>query len=72
MTREEKIQLRMNILGGMNEHVLGTTGNEEAWEVWFSLGIPDGADEDNLKDIAEDEDLWQSVCKTFAFVNTFE
>ena len=65
MTREEMIILRANILGGMNSYIIENC-NEDIQEYWATYGIPDGADEDDLIEIAEDNELWVSCCKCFA------
>ncbi len=71
MTREEKIQLRMNILGGMNEHVLLNCDTDDELTYWYEAGIPDGATEEILQDIAEDNELWSDICTTFANLNRY-
>lgn len=65
MTREELIILRANILGGMNSYITENCSEyiQEYWNIW---GVPDGADEDDLIEIAEDNELWVGCCKCFA------
>lgn len=59
----EDLVLKMNILGGMNQYVIDL-GDEEAWEWWIEV-FPDEATEDDLKEIADDLELWTDVCKLF-------
>jgi hypothetical protein len=60
----EIVILRANILGGMNEYIT-TRGDEDIIENWLQV-FPDGADEDDLMEIAEDESLWLEVIQCFA------
>lgn len=67
MTRDEFIILRMNILGGMNEYLINNVQDEEIIvDIWFAEGVPDGATEDDLRSIAEDEELWLDTINCFA------
>lgn len=34
------------------------------WYVWGSLGIPDGATEEDYEDL-EDDEFWTDVCESF-------
>jgi len=58
--------LRMNILGGMNEYVR-ELGDEDLWELWIEI-FPDECDEDELREIATDDELWLDCVKVFANV----
>ena len=67
MTREELIQLRMNMLGGMNSYVLEQIGDEDVTMYWWQVGVPDGADEDDLRSIAENDEQWTQCCVVFSY-----
>ena len=61
------LTLRMNILGGMNAYILDNVDDEEIIvDDWFAVGVPDGATEDDLRTIAEDEELWLDTINCFA------
>ena len=63
----EMLALRMNILGGMNAYILDNVDDEEIIiDDWFAEGVPDEATEDDLRTIAEDEELWLDTIKCFA------
>jgi hypothetical protein len=63
----EMTLLRMNILGGMNAYILDYVQDETAiYDDWFAVGVPDGATEEDLRTIAEDEELWLDAVKSFA------
>ena len=65
--KTEKTILRMNLLGGMNAYILDNVQDEEVIvDDWFAEGIPDGATEDDLQTIAENEELWLNTIKCFA------
>ena len=59
------ITLRMNLLGGMNSYIIDVIGDEDIYERWWMVGVPDGADEDTLREIAEDEEEFNRICKVF-------
>ena len=54
-TNKEAIVLRANILGGLNSYIIDEIGNDDATNLWLTYGIPDGATEDDLMEIAADE-----------------
>ena len=58
------IILKANILGGMNEYILDL-GDEDIYEVWFTYGVPDGATEEMLISLAEDDSIFRDICKLF-------
>ena len=67
MTNTELITLRMNILGGMNEYVLNNVQDENMIvNDWFMVRFPDCATEEDLRTIAEDEELWLDAINSFA------
>ena len=55
--------LKMNLLGGMNSY-LEAIGDEYCLTRWY-LTFPDCADEDDLREIVEDEELWRECCGLF-------
>ena len=65
--KTEKTILRMNLLGGMNAYILDNVQDEELiYDNWFVVGVPDGATEDDLQTIAEDDELWLDAVQSFA------
>ena len=65
MTNEERVQLRANIMGGMNEYILNTVDDEMLLDYWFEMGLPDEVTEDMLMEYAEDEELFDYVICAF-------
>ena len=65
MDKKQTTILRANILGGMNSYVLDVVGDELGTEIWFQCGVPDGADEETLMEIAEDEKEFKRITKWF-------
>ena len=59
------VVLRANILGGMNEYILECIGDENIHMTWLTDGIPDGADEDELMEIAEDKAEFERIAYLF-------
>lgn len=60
----EITMLRANIMGGMNEYIK-ELGDEVIYMKWICI-FPDGATEEDLIEIAEDEGIWLEVVKCFA------
>ena len=56
--------LKMNLLGGMDSYIR-ELGDEDIWEAWIAYGVPDGATEDDLQSIAEDDESWRETCSLF-------
>ena len=61
----EQSILRANLLGGMNSYII-ELGDEEILEPWLMCGVPDGCTEEELMEIAEDEDEFRRIVKEFA------
>ena len=61
----DKTILRMNMLGGMNAYVLDYVADENLIDMWLMCGVPDGATEDDIKEMAEDDNLWVDAVNTF-------
>ena len=60
------IAQRMNLLQQMDIYLRHNIQDEEILiDIWFVTGLPDGWQECDLYDIAEDEDLWLDAVKTF-------
>ena len=57
--------LKMNLLGGMDSYIK-EYGDENIINAWLSARVPDGADETDLRKIAEDEELWLDCINAFA------
>ena len=67
MNKTELITLRMNILGGMDAYLTERIQDEEIYyNDWKAVGVPDCPTEDDLRSIAEDEELWLDAIKSFA------
>ena len=64
MTREEKLCIRMNMLGGM-EALISECGNQQLIDMWHMLALPCNPTEDDLMDIADNDSIWSFVCVLF-------
>lgn len=61
VSHNEMTVIKMNLLGGMYSFL----GQDElAYYEWITL-FPDEPTEDDLREIAEDDELWVSACETF-------
>lgn len=59
------VLLRANLLGGMNSYII-ELDDEDILEPWLMCGVPDGSTEEDLMEIAEDEEEFRSIVKEFA------
>ena len=63
---EERIENRKKILRRM-ENIATRMNIEDAYDYWSAYGIPDEPSEDDIKDIAEDDDNYEDI--VYAFVS---
>ena len=61
VSHEEMTVLKMNLLGGMYSFL---SQDELVYCEWITL-FPDEPSEDDLKEIAEDNELWVFACSAF-------
>jgi len=57
--------LKANLLGGMNAYII-ELGDEDILEPWLMCGVPDGCTEEELMEIAEDDEEFRRIVKEFA------
>lgn len=60
---KEIIMLRAELIVKMNEYLI-KIGDEDILEEWYQI-YPDEADNDDVIEIAKDEDLWLDTIETF-------
>ena len=65
MMKNEFLTLRANILGGMDDYIRNVIGDDRVTEIWNERGIEDGVNEDTLVEVADDDELWSSICYLF-------
>lgn len=65
---DEKIIIRMNMLGGMDAYIRNIIGDDEITDRWDMFGVPDGADEPMVMEIAEDDHEWARICSYFGTI----
>lgn len=56
---------RVDFLCQFDNYVRDVIGEETIIDYWLTFGLQDGWDEDDLFDIAEDDDLWVDAVKAF-------
>ena len=54
--------LKANLLGGMDSYIRDVIGDDDITERWLMFGIPDGCDEEELMEIAEDDSEFLRIC----------
>ena len=65
ITRNELIKLRKKFLVDFDNFIRNKIEDEEILMSWLMCGLPDGWNEYDLIDIAEDEELWNDVVECF-------
>ena len=65
MNSNEVMTLRMNILGGFDNYIRNVIGDDDITDAWNIEGIPDGADEIDFMEIAENDAEWARICSVF-------
>ena len=63
---KEIIKLRVKILKEMNEYIFDKIGDEDITDYWLLYGMPDDSEDDDFLMVAEDEEDWVHIVKTFA------
>ena len=58
-------QMRLEIVKAMHKYVYDISNEEEYYEIWCRYAVPDGADEDDFIEIANDKELFKETVKTF-------
>ncbi len=66
MNKNEIQVLRANLLGGMDAYVREHLDDENYLMEWLELGVPDGADEEELMEIAGDEEEFNRITDIFS------
>lgn len=62
---KEIIELRVKILKEMNEYIFNKIGDEDIIDYWLLHGMPDDSENDDYLMVAEDEESWVNIVKTF-------
>lgn len=62
----ELINSRAAFLEQFDEYIRENIDDEEIFDYWLEQGVPDGADIDELVEIAKDEELWFDCVIAFA------
>ena len=65
MTENEIKVLKMNLLGGMDQYIRNCISDEEVHESWLALGVPDGATENDLAELADDLEDFSAIVNLF-------
>lgn len=68
VSREEFYNTRARLLKDMDKAVRDTVQTDEVFNIWLKYGVPDGADDTDLREITEDDRLWLGCVNVFAEV----
>ena len=64
--------LKANLLGGMDAYIRDVVGDEDIFMRWLMVGVPDGSTEEDLMEIAEDEEEFNRIAEVFSnIINNF-
>lgn len=72
MSEKELVVLRANILGGMDAYIRETVQDEDNFEYWLAVGVPDESIEEYLMEIAENEAEFTRIAVEFGRVCKWE
>lgn len=64
-TRKEIVEHRIYLVKEMDKFIKNRVEDESIIDCWLMCGVPDGADEIDYREIAEDDELWLDVVKEF-------
>ena len=64
----KKTEARIDTLKYMNHIIYDEIGDEGWFDWWLTEGIPDGSTEEDLKEIAEDNEDYADMVKTFFYL----
>ena len=62
---KEIYKLRVNFLKQFDKYVRDDIGDENITDYWLQYGIPDGSDDEDLLEIAKDEEQWVDMVNAF-------
>lgn len=62
----ETTKIRIKLLKEMNDYILDVIGDEDAYDYWITVGVPDAPSEEDYKFIAENDNEWLDTVKVFA------
>lgn len=64
--RTDIIKHRIEFLKQFDDYVRNVIGDDEIfYDIWLAEGVPDGYNEVDLKEIAEDDELWLDCVECF-------
>lgn len=67
MTRQTDItKCRIEFLKQFDYYVFNIIGDDDITDYWLQMGLPDGYDVDDLREIALDDGEWLDMVKAFA------
>ena len=58
---------RMDMLYGFDSYVRNNIDDEDIFDYWLTYGVPDGADDSTIREIAEDDEEWLETVNAFAY-----
>ena len=64
ITREEMNRARLTLVHQMHDYIMNT-GDEEIYEVWMTVCIPDEPCEEDFEFFANDPNEFKEMCKIF-------
>jgi hypothetical protein len=59
------VKCRIEFLKQFDTYIRDIIDDEGIFETWITIGLPDGYDENDLKEIALDNDSWLDIVSAF-------
>ena len=64
VTSKEMTAIKVKLLKEMHNYII-EMGDEDIYETWIAICVPDEPTEDDFEYIAENDEEWVYVCKEF-------
>lgn len=60
------VEMRMDFINQFDHYIRNEIEDEDIIDMWLMGGLPDGADTAEIREIAEDEELWLDMVQCFS------
>jgi hypothetical protein len=60
------VEMRMDFINQFDHYIRNEIGDEDIIDFWLTMGLPDGADTAEIREIAEYEETWLDMVNCFA------
>ena len=65
---EEMVAIREKLLKDMHQYII-EMGDEDIYDEWITLAVPDEPTEEDFESIADDDKEWIETCRLFGVLS---